>query len=173
MLGELGLLSSASTTIVRSLNIAEGLPSRPTRSWGKTRGQAIHRFTAMAANSISGDVTTNAVTAMAMSKTRLATARHPPRLDRLDVDEGPPTEVLGPKAGDVDVAEPGGQGHVVAGIRQLTGELVDDVRRDGRQRDHHAGGTGRFEHGLGRLVPPSTLTPRTPTSSGPTKPTTR
>ena len=42
---------------------------------------------------------------------------------------------------------------VVSGIRQPAGEPVDEVRRNGRQRDHHAGGAGPFEHLLGRLDP--------------------
>ena len=107
----------------------------------------------MAAISISGDVTHQRRDGDGDVEDPLGDGAPSTALDLLDVDEGPPTEVLGPKAGDVDVAEPGGEGDVVAGIRQLTGELVDDVRRDGRQRDHHAGGTGPFEHRLGRLDP--------------------
>ncbi len=114
------------------------------------------------------------MTATAMSNDPLGDGAPAAALDLLDVDQRAPTEVLGPEADDVDVAEPGRQGDVVAGVGELAGEPVDDLRLDRRQRDQHAGGAGRLEHLLGRLDPAEHVAPpRTPMSSGPTNPTTR
>ena len=72
-------------------------------------------------------------------------ACQPLALDLLDVDQRAPAELLGPEAGDVDVAQARRQRHVVAVVAELPGQTVHRGRRHRRQRDHHARGPGRLE----------------------------